>query len=106
MWIVFVFASLVAGCWADTGGTPANRRGGNGITAAVHAAYVGCDESKGCFVQPSNCLSSRSCSMMVTYKRVSETQHQLELYGVVSATSEASYVAVAFSRDEYMVDIH
>ena len=74
--------------------------------APLGRVYDDCGRSKGCYGHPSGCVDERACSMMVTYKRVSETQHQLELYGVVSATSEASYVAVAFSRDEYMVDIH
>ncbi|KAI9554364.1 hypothetical protein GHT06_019636 [Daphnia sinensis] len=61
--------------------------------------YEGCGVSKGCIATPDDCVESKSCSMMATYKKLDNDHLQLEIYGEIKGDE---YVAVGFSTDAEM----
>ncbi|XP_065561924.1 uncharacterized protein LOC136028167 isoform X2 [Artemia franciscana] len=66
-----------------------------------HPIYSGCGDIKGCFGYPLECIDSKSCSLLVSYRNASSTQYEFELYGMVSGHMRegGNYVAVGFSND-------
>lgn len=60
--------------------------------------------TKGCFGSPGNCIETRDCALMTTYKLVDGGAFELEIYG--RAITKDSYVAVGFSDDSKMVYLY
>ena len=75
-------------------------------TSAVmdYKGYDGCQETKGCFGFPENCVESTDCQVLVTYSKVSgEDQFNFEISHIYGAsTGQGQYAALAFSDDAYM----
>ena len=75
-------------------------------TSAVtdYEGYDGCQETKGCFGFPNNCVESADCQVLVTYSRVSgDDQFAFEISHVHGAgTGRGKYAALAFSEDAAM----
>ena len=65
-----------------------------------HPVFNDCFKNKGCFGLPSNCESSGSCDIAVTW-RFKEGTTEIELFSVDGA---GQYVAVGFSGDDKMGD--
>ncbi|EFX80339.1 hypothetical protein DAPPUDRAFT_224638 [Daphnia pulex] len=61
--------------------------------------YVGCGETKGCIATPAECIATKTCSMMTTYKKFDNANLVLEIYGEITGDQ---YVAVGFSTDSKM----
>lgn len=62
--------------------------------------YDGCGISKNCVALPEECIESKNCEMLSTFKRLSNNLMEIELYGKISGNE---YVAVGFSFDQKMV---
>ena len=62
--------------------------------------YSECGETKGCFGSSTDCIDSKSCPMLSTYKQVNPYFYQIEIYGSVP---QDSYLALGFSDDKKMV---
>ncbi|XP_059484956.1 putative ferric-chelate reductase 1 homolog [Neocloeon triangulifer] len=60
--------------------------------------YEGCNSIKGCFGWPSNCVNSKSCRALVTYKFKS-LNYEFELYA-----DDRIWAAAAFSHDKIMAE--
>lgn len=61
--------------------------------------YSECGETKGCFGSSTDCIGSKSCPMLSTYKQVNPYFYQIEIYGSVP---QDSYLALGFSDDKKM----
>ncbi|XP_057375534.2 putative ferric-chelate reductase 1 homolog [Daphnia carinata] len=61
--------------------------------------YEGCGVSKGCIATPDDCVESKNCTMMATYKKLDNDLLQLEIYGEIKGDE---YVAIGFSTDSGM----
>ncbi|XP_046453170.1 putative ferric-chelate reductase 1 homolog [Daphnia pulex] len=61
--------------------------------------YVGCGETKGCIATPDECIATKSCSMLTTYRKFDNDHLELEIYGEITGDQ---YVAVGFSTDSKM----
>lgn len=63
--------------------------------------YEDCGKSKGCFVMPSGCQNRADCKIATSYRQISPSVFEFEIYGTPSGVN--SYVAMAFSKDNHMV---
>lgn len=63
--------------------------------------YEGCGKSKGCFGTAGDCVSTRNCTTMVTYKSLMNGAYEFEIFG--RDVPSDSYIAVGFSTDRSMV---
>ena len=59
--------------------------------------YTGCGSDKGCLGYPEGCVDSFDCTMLFTYKGVTESTYYVELQGF-----QEPYVAFALSEDTLM----
>ena len=74
------------------------------LAVTDYEGYDGCQETKGCFGFPNNCVESADCQVLVTYSKVSgEDQFDFEISHIYGAsTGRAQYAALAFSDDASM----
>ncbi|KAG1668403.1 putative ferric-chelate reductase 1 [Nymphon striatum] len=65
----------------------------------LESVYDNCGKTKGCFAEPSNCISTKDCDAFVSFTRHEEGV-QFDLIG----KSDNGYVAVGLSSDDKMGD--
>ena len=70
--------------------------------------YSGCEDTKGCFGYPENCINSKSCSILVSYEMTTDQSRDgdgsviFTLSGPLSTTKR--YLAIGLSLDDKMPD--
>ena len=75
--------------------------GDKGQSKALHQDYEGCNEVKGCFGPSTNCITSGTCSMMVTYSLDSNAkQYKFTLHS--TEVDAGNYIALGLSQDAAM----